>query len=265
MIGPRATTFVTPRVGPWAGMTRGAAEEVAWTVDAASGRAFPADDTEEAAFVAASPSAGPAATLIYTCQEASGNLTEAGGGPALTASGAPTYQEAVAGYTRTALGIPDGAANTGFSTNDASLPDPSASRYLMLVVAKSLGAPAAGRGMMHVSLDNQIRTTTTPRMRMLLAGDDRNVAMDMDGDVHWYFAAVDEVANTAYAGWEDVLTDAVHTTPASVNKMVAIGGFDATSFAMQVLAIYVWHTTIPTKAELKARLQAHGLTVAWSP
>lgn len=204
------------------------------------------------------------ATLIYTCQEASGNLAEAGGGPALAANGVVTYQEAVAGFTRKAVGIPDNATNTGFNTNDAALPDPSTSDYLMLVVARITGAPAAGRGLLHVSNENQLRTTATPRLRSLLVGDDRQVAVDMDTDVHWYFASVNETTNAAYAGWEDALVDNVYSA-AGPTKMVAVGGFDATSQAQQVLAIYVWHGTIPTKAELKARLQAHGVTVAWSP
>ncbi len=238
---------------------------VAWTIDAASGLAFPANAVEEAAFIAANPAAGPAVSLIHNCQDASSDLEEADGGLPLTASGTSAYGTPVPGFTRKAVTIPDNGPNTGFFTTSGTLPDPSSGRYAMLTVARSLGTPAGGRGMMQVAQDNQIRVNTTPRLRMLLAGDDRQVAMDMDTDVHFYFTAVDEVANLVYAGWESVLTDAVHTTPASANRMIAVGGFDATAFGQDVLAIYTWLVTIPTKAELKARLQAIGKAVAWSP
>jgi hypothetical protein len=237
----------------------------AWTIDAASGLAFPADDTEEAAFIAANPSAGPVADLIYTCQESAGNLVEAGGGVSLTADGAVTYQNAVTGFTRKAVGIPDGGANTGFTSTSATLPDPATTSYLAIVVARSSGTPPVGRGFVHLSEANQLRVNTTPRIRSLLVGDDTVVPQDIDTNVHFFFASVDETANAAYAGWEDVLHNSAYVSASSSTKRLGVGGYDAPSFACNVLAIYVWLSTIPTKAQLKARLQAHGKTVAWSP
>ncbi len=253
------------RSGIRSGLDPSYGSATAWTVDAGSGLAFPSSDAEESAFIAANPTAGPVATYIYTMQATSGAISEVGGGPELSQNGSVTYQETVAGYARKAVGIPDGGPNTGFASTDAGLPDPSATSHMLLIVAKSLGTPAAGRGFAHISEDNQLRVDTTPRLRMLIGGDDRLVARDLDTAVHFYFISLDETANAGYAGWEDAYTNIVYTTPSSTSKRIGIGGFNAVSFGCHVLAVYAWHTTIPTRTELKARLQAHGLTVPWSP
>lgn len=75
-----------------------------------------------------------APSSLWLCQEASGNAADAIGAVTLTAGGTPTYNQAVASWTRTGFGF-NQTANQRFSVG-AGTYDPSASSQAILLYAK---------------------------------------------------------------------------------------------------------------------------------
>ena len=79
---------------------------------------------------------------LWLCQEASGNLADSIGSFTLTVAGAPTYQNAIAGWTRKALHTTDGGSQ-GWSTTSASLPNIGSTSCLLLIYLNLTANPAA--------------------------------------------------------------------------------------------------------------------------
>ncbi|MDQ3070463.1 MAG: hypothetical protein M3R55_12145 [Acidobacteriota bacterium] len=208
----------------------------------------------------------PTPTRSWGGQVASGNLTPSIGTLDLVAAGAVTYSNAISGYSDVAVGIPDGGASTGFQTTDASLASPATVSSFMMVVGKITGTPAAGRGLMNISDQSQLRTTVTPAIRVLIGGTDSVVSGALDTNVHCYFMGNNETANTVMAGTEDAILEPAYVGPSSASKRLAVGGFDATSQGMQVLAVYQWEgadAELMTRANVKLLLTAMNAGVAW--
>jgi PKD repeat protein len=76
-----------------------------WTVDATSGKARPANQTEASNIATDGSLLIGAANHLYQCQEASGNLSDTGtGGKTLTQGNTPGYQQTIAGSTSKCVG-----------------------------------------------------------------------------------------------------------------------------------------------------------------
>jgi hypothetical protein len=122
------------------------ASGVAWSLDATSGQAVPADATEWAAFIAANSLTIAAPTNLYLCQEASGNLADSIGALTLAAANTPLYQQAVTGWTRKGVGFNGGTAqhfaNTGYPAANTS------SRFILMYWSGLTAAPLAGGTML---------------------------------------------------------------------------------------------------------------------
>ncbi len=212
-----------------------------------------------------------APTGSWGCQEASGNLAASIGSLSLTAAGAVTYSNAMTGYTDVAVGIPDNGAGVGFSTSDASLPDPSNTSYLMVVIGQLTAVPAAGRSIFFVSAQNQCRINNTAgaaRLRVILAGNDAANATDIDTTgVHVWFVKVNETANTVIAGCEAFKSEPAYLAASSASKLFGVGGFDANSAPFKMLRCYMWTGANAeiTNTQLKDLIEAFGASVSWTP
>ncbi len=110
------------------------------TLDAASGKYFPADAAEWAAFIAGAGLSGiTVPTSVYNFQEASGNIIDSVGSFNLTAGGTgASYQQTETGFTRKALVNTDGGAY--FYTTSAALPNPASASMLALLVERPIAS-----------------------------------------------------------------------------------------------------------------------------
>lgn len=121
-----------PIVDPMAGVTK----------DATSLKYTPADAAEWA--IAASVAGISSPYELWLAQQAAGNLAGSINAVSLVAAGAVAYQQAIAGWTRKAVTIADGAI-ASFGTNGGLGFDPSTTSTLSLWFLERTGTPAATR------------------------------------------------------------------------------------------------------------------------
>jgi hypothetical protein len=102
------------------------------TKDATSGILTPANRAEwdQVMVYAGISSGGP--SFVYQMQEASGNLLDSIGGATLTVAGAPSYRQAVAGWSRLAFTFADGGATIA-SRSTAPIMDTGTTSQLILL------------------------------------------------------------------------------------------------------------------------------------
>lgn len=113
MIGPRVGIAVGPRIGAAIGVDAnelsalgGAPNPMASvTRDATSAIYCPANASEWTTTLTVAGLAGGNPAGLWLCQEASGNLADAIGANPLVVAGAPTFQNANAGWTRKSVNI----------------------------------------------------------------------------------------------------------------------------------------------------------------
>lgn len=140
------------QVGLDVGLKSGANGDVAaptWSIDASANKAFPANNAEWLALIAAAGVGLVAPTSINLCQEAAGSLADVNGLFPLAPAGAGhVYQDPVTGYTRRAVRLTDGTVGSWAST-DAGLPDmASASCTVMAVMAMPAALPGNTRNLL---------------------------------------------------------------------------------------------------------------------
>lgn len=249
--------------GGWSEVTVGAPSFAPYLqpTDAASWAAFIADTGIGADWAAPQRS--------WACQNAAGNATPAIGVLDLVASGAVTYLNPESGYTDVALGIPDNGAATGFSTNNAALPNPTTTSYLMVVMARVTAVPAANRSAFFISQDNQIRIINVAgqaRARVLLVGNDVTPAFDIDTtNVHIYAIQVNVTASSALFATEAFKSEPAFVSFGAATKLLAVGGFDANSAPLEIMRVYQWEGVPAEKslAQMRTLFEAFGASVAW--
>lgn len=113
------------------------------SIDAASGKCVPASAAEWTTFLAAIGLGIGAPANLYLCQEANGNLADSIGTGVLTATNAPLYQQAVAGWSRGYAGFTDGTTQKFIGT--VGQPVLSATSSLFIGYVYLASAPAATR------------------------------------------------------------------------------------------------------------------------
>lgn len=164
MIGPRVGAKVGPRVGIAAGVS---ADEIgsssSWTVDATSGWSIPASSAEWTAFLAAKGLSGSVAVpgSTWNMNESSGDLADTIGGITLAAGGTVAYGQSAPGWSKTGVGLSDGAIST-FGSASASLPNANAGSQTVIVIGIVTVTPAANR-QIYVGPSNTLRISSTPR------------------------------------------------------------------------------------------------------
>lgn len=212
-------------------------------------------------------------TLGYGCQDATGDLTNDIGAIALTAAGTPTYQndETAKGYpSDKSVGFDDNEADA-FSSSSASLPDPSNTSYLMIVIGRITAIPAATRSLFQLSAGNVVRLVNNggqARLRSFLVGNDAQSVDFNTTDFRCWVVQVNETADTALVGCEDFKIEPGYVAPSSSSKYLGIGAVsgDPQAAPFRALRKYVWTGAAAekSKAQIKLLLEAFGATVAWS-
>lgn len=149
------------------------------TIDATSGIRSPSSTTEWSDFNAYHVAIGTPnfpnvmPSLLWLCQDASGNLADAIDGFTGTVAGTPiSYQQSITGWSR--FGISGGDGGTANADNQsASLPDPAAASMTMIGWATATATPAAIRNFHVIGTANLTtnRINTTPRFQGVSGGN----------------------------------------------------------------------------------------------
>lgn len=204
-------------------------------------------------------------TSTWLCQEASGNLADSIGSFTLTANATPLYRQAVAGWSRLAVGTDDGAGNEGFMSTDAGLPDPATTSYLILAYVALLAVPAANRGVMIFANVPVIeaRYTTTPRY-MIVNSTGTAGTSNPGSAVRPVVIRSNQTADTNLLATDQEKITELWSSPAG--RRVALGGFDAAAPSALYLyaAMFTGAAAELTDAQLKTLLQTLGWSIAWS-
>jgi hypothetical protein len=207
--------------------------------------------------------------LLWRCQEASGNLADSIGSFTGTAGGAPTYQQAVAGWTRTGVGTAGGGTDT-FSSTAAGLPDVDTGSSLLLAYISTPAAIAATHtiAQLGANFDDDTAAETNTSEQLVLSRDAANTAGTatfFDGTVRPLVLQVDRANNVSriYTN-QEVISGAA----AGAGKKFLIGGDNTqswTSAACTYLYVTGFFLTSAEKsqAQVKAILQALGWAIPW--
>jgi hypothetical protein len=174
-------------------------------------------------------------------QEASGNPADSIGSFTLTAASTPTYQQAVAGWTRVGI-LFDNVSADALTTASASLPNlTSASQMVLAIVRMPTAAPAAARAVVSIGGSGTrfvAQVNATPRLE---ARHSANVATGTanaaDSAVHPIVLRHNDTASEA-----DLCTDAEKLSPtwsASVaGQGVLFGNAGADTIVLASCALY---------------------------
>lgn len=274
MIGLRVGLAVGSRVGFASGLTEdpwsssGAGGGIPGvTRDAASGIYFPATSGEWAIIltVAGIATGGPSA--IYNFQDASGNPADATGTFPLTASGTGlTYAQAVAGYTRLAVGTTSGGTGA-FQTVSVSLPDLSTDSQLTLAVVNPtvIGTlrDVHGGGAAATRVNSQL-VATTGQARGMSAGNNTNGVINSGNATRPWVLAHNRTALSTI-----LYTDAEKITPTfggtTAGKSITFGALVNGCGTCRYLysATFMAAAAVIPEAKIRTLLQTLGWTVLW--
>lgn len=237
-----------------------------WTVDAMSGMGVPVDATEWAAVLAAAGIASGGPSALTLCQEAAGNLADSIGAFTLAFAGAGrTYQNAVAGWTRKSVGIPDANNTAIWSNTDPALPDLSTTSHLRICYAL-VGAPASTRNMWlnGTATVCAMQITATPRLTVIDGANTATSTTDPTGAVRPFVQRHDKT-NARAGGFTDV-DKVLPAIGAATGKKLTLGVGSNVNGPYQFLycADFFGAAAELTDAQIKTLLQTLGWTVAWS-
>jgi hypothetical protein len=252
----------------WPGVT-GAAKRVAAdpmigvTRDTASGKYVPLTQVEwNTVFSVAGVSAK---TLAHSWgfQDASGNAV-ATTGTNLTAAGTITYQQAVAGWTRTAQRFAaDVLAGQRFAAGTG--PNPATQSTLWMCYTQ-LSTPSAGRIFMGTNgaVNDVLLISAVPRLQLTVNAVNTTGVNNLTGVVR-PFAIQHDRTNSVDAAYSDQ-EKLVGTFAASVNDGTKGFGPGAAAPPMDILAGWTWQAANAewTPAELKAVWQTLNWTIPWT-
>lgn len=118
--------------------------------DATSGKYVPASATDWANVRTAAGLAAGAIQSIWQMQEASGNLADSVNSKTLTAFSTPQYQQAVTGWTRTAIGL--NSTGDAFYSLDSGIGNTATTSHLVFAYLKLVGAQASDLTTINVGL-----------------------------------------------------------------------------------------------------------------
>ena len=119
-----------------------------WAVDPTSGKGVPAHRNDWAALAQAYQLATMPPEHLWLLQESSGSLQDSIGSVTLAPQNSPRYRNAVAGWSRLAVGTMDTDANQGFVTTSTGNLD--GTPYLLLVYVAVASQPSAQRSLFGV-------------------------------------------------------------------------------------------------------------------
>lgn len=207
-------------------------------------------------------------SALWLCQEASGNLADSIGSFTLTAASTPTYQTAVAGWTRKGINLTNGSSD-GFSSASASLPDLGVASQLVLAYFRVPGAaPAATRSFITIGGSGtraSLNVTTTPRLDARSVGNTATGAANpLDGGVHAMFVRVNRTAMEVDAGTEaEKLSPTASVSMDNMGILFGNAGFLAADSELLYAASFHGAAAELSDAQIRTLLQTLNWTVAW--
>lgn len=248
----------------------GGAVPVTWTVDATSGKAYPASAAEWADFRAAYSLAMPAPTSIYTFQGAGPGIVDENGMYNLVQDGtAPTYGVAVAGHTRVGvqfveaghelrnLSIPNMNANSGMLMIFGIITAPAGTRGII-----GLPSAAGGGGLNALSLGPKWRCRVPGSLVESVGGYSASV------EPYGFWKSYADAFNFGFNGTERV--DPANATLSNGTHLRIGNAGEIASAPMKVTYALFWQGAAAeaaagaTPANLKACLSAMGMPNTWS-
>lgn len=234
---------------------------VAWSVDAASGKAVPATSAEWSAFIAANALSVPVPDCLWLLQEASGNPVDSIGGVTLTAAGTVTYQQAEAGWSRKGVGLTTGV-NSQFGSVSGSLPTGGTGSQTILMLANAHTAPAGNRSLYEGQTGSAIRITSVPRAVCVSGGNTATGTGSPIGAVRPYVYRENVTAATSTLMTDQEKLTPTHGTISGRNLRI---GSSSSAQAARVLYAVGWLNANAeiSDANMKALLQAMGYTIPW--
>lgn len=239
------------------------------SIDATSLIRCPASATEWTDFLAFFGDTGGNPSILYLCQEASGNLLDSiGAFNQTTSAGSPaiTYANTIAGWSRKGVG-PSGDNSTGSSfNNSASLPDISTTSCLMLCYAILEASPASTRRMNSLGTTTRSATAvnTTPRIVATSGANTATGTNAFSGAVHLFWMKVDRAAGTNV--WYTDQEKLAPTIGAVTGKQFQIigGGINCPQFKLLYCVGFVGAAAELSDAIIKTRSQNLGWTIPWT-
>lgn len=203
---------------------------------------------------------------LYRCQEASGNLADSIGSATEVASGALSYQQSVAGWTR--KGVKTNADPNAFflGTTAASF---SSSSGLVLQLFKVGSNPGAARilNCLGSTFYESAGVVPGPKLRALSNAAGANGSVNCSGVIPVVTKL--DVTNSAmkvYSQSEKIST--TYTAQSAVNGSILYllgdGGGQASDWTQMYCAVFRGSAAELSDAQIKTLLQTLGWTVAWS-
>ena len=237
---------------------------VAWTVDATSGIATPANATEWAVFIAAKGLSIPVPDPLWAFQDPSGNAADAIGAFPLTASGTGlAYRQSVAGWSRKAITFTEGNSGS-LASISTSLPDISAASQFTVLFAKVTTPTSTRRIVGQGTTRSEMRIITTPVIQVMSGANTANGAVNPTGSVKPFGLRTNHTAGST-TGFTDV-SKIIPTFGTLGGKKVCFGANgDTNSPTASMLYAFEWHNVNAeiSDANYKALLTAMGFTITW--
>lgn len=228
--------------------------------DATSNIFVPANAAEWATLMTNAGLATGNPSLLWLAQEATGSLADSiGTFTATLAGGPPTYQQAVAGWSRKGISGTDGGSGV-FSNTDAGLPDLTTQSILVMLYA-TMTAPVSARGVTDVgaALISGANLTTNPFLQCS-AGSTTNGASNPTGAVRPVLLLHDQTNNRAatFSDQEKIIAAKRATT----GKRIRILNSYLGSFVYA--CAFFGSAAELSDAQVKTLLQTLGWTIPWS-
>lgn len=269
MIGPRIGPKFGYRVGGafGVGADQAAPPVASWSVDAASGKGVPNTEGEWTTLFA-TLAGGGAPVSLHRCQESSGDLADTIGSMTLTASGTCSYNNAVTGWTRTALGLTDVAAG---KWDTAGGPNPGSTSIAALLYM-SVTVPGTSRWFLQLNTDASYRAymeqTSGGLLRIVYGGGSNSAgSTSYNGGISAVFPVlyVFDRVNSRHKFFTN--SEVVSATYSAIvtNLRRGLGGGVSTPPTSRYLYAAWWSGAnaawLSTDANAKSLLQALGWTV----
>ena len=265
-VGSRLASLLGARVGSSAD-DEGSTGLVGVAQDATSLKYVPATVGQLNSVISAAGLVGTPIAL-WLMQEAAGNPADSSGnGFTLTATGTPSYQQAVAGWSRFAITYADASAG-GLSTVAAGLPDVNTGSLVVIAYIKMPNAnPAGTRNFIQIGTDGanrgDIAGLNTGVARGFISGTTLNGSSNpFTGAVRPVVISLDQTANTF-----EVYTDQDRIAPAFNAAITGKGiRFNGSAISSSIAGGELWAAAIQAEwaaAQVRSFLQTLNWSIPW--
>jgi hypothetical protein len=237
---------------------------ITWSVDATSGIGVPANATEWGDMITAESLAASAPSHLWLKQEASGDITDVISSLTLAASGAGSYENAVSGWSRLALGTADGTGGGIWQT--FSGPSPTSTSMAVLAYLR-VDVASTERQLLLLNGTGshlvQLNITGAGLLRCYIGSGNAASSANYEGGAVFPVLLVYDRTNSraiVYTNQEKIAATYAAVSSGSAKR------FGGSSAATALYLYGCWWTgadaeTLSTDANAKALLEALGWTV----